>query len=258
MSTTETGTGTIVYAFWPVAQQQLARQLRNAGHSDAAIAERLGRQRQEVTNWFNRGGTVRETTWTPAREAELRRLWAVRDLDAAAIAERILGDAGKRNAVIGKAHRMGLPLRGTPRPQRQGRARTDRTRPRTQSDAAALQPPPLFAETAEEQALRPPAGESPFRSPAPLAANGARGAARPLHARYPATPDFTIHACQWIDGDPKTPDHRFCGAATEPGTPYCPDHLTRATRPAATREPDADAVGIAALAAGAGLRQAAR
>lgn len=47
--------------------------------------------------------------WSPAHVATLRELWADPDMSASAIG-RELGDLS-RNAVIGKAHRIGLPKR---------------------------------------------------------------------------------------------------------------------------------------------------
>lgn len=34
--------------------------------------------------------------------------------------------------------------------------------------------------------------------------------------------------CRWIDGDPRSPDWRFCQKATAPGRSYCPHHAERA------------------------------
>ena len=48
--------------------------------------------------------------WSDEKVAELRRLWADRNLSAADIAEK-LGPKFSRNAVIGKAHRIHLPGR---------------------------------------------------------------------------------------------------------------------------------------------------
>jgi hypothetical protein len=48
--------------------------------------------------------------WSDEKVAELRRLWADRNLSAADIAEK-LGPEFSRNAIIGKAHRIHLPGR---------------------------------------------------------------------------------------------------------------------------------------------------
>ncbi len=58
--------------------------------------------------------------WTDERIGDLRRLWA-QGLSASQIAKR-LGNEITRNAVIGKAHRLGLasrpsPIQGEPRPR---------------------------------------------------------------------------------------------------------------------------------------------
>jgi len=51
-----------------------------------------------------------EVGWSDKKVAELRRLWADRNLSAADIAKK-LGPEFSRNAVIGKAHRIHLPGR---------------------------------------------------------------------------------------------------------------------------------------------------
>ena len=53
-------------------------------------------------------------TWTPDRENLLRILWT-QGLSASQIAKKLGGVS--RNAVVGKIHRMGLPLRETPHKQ---------------------------------------------------------------------------------------------------------------------------------------------
>jgi GcrA cell cycle regulator len=58
--------------------------------------------------------------WTDERIADLRRLWA-QGLSASQIAKRLGGEVS-RNAVIGKAHRLGLagrpsPIRGEAKPR---------------------------------------------------------------------------------------------------------------------------------------------
>jgi hypothetical protein len=35
---------------------------------------------------------------------------------------------------------------------------------------------------------------------------------------------LTNRTCRWPCGDPGEPDFYFCGAAPEPGFPYCLDH----------------------------------
>jgi GcrA cell cycle regulator len=34
--------------------------------------------------------------------------------------------------------------------------------------------------------------------------------------------------CVWVEGDPRQPDWRWCGAEREPGTAWCAEHRRRA------------------------------
>jgi GcrA cell cycle regulator len=72
--------------------------------------------------------SIREFRWTDRAIAELRRLWD-KDISANDIAARL--GAPSRNAVIGKAHRLGLPKRQEP--EMLARARADRAATRQAS-----------------------------------------------------------------------------------------------------------------------------
>ncbi len=79
------------------------------------------------------------TTWTPERVAEVTRLWN-EGLTTAEIGKRI---GVSKNAVVGKAHRLGLPPRPSPiKRGKRPRARPPATMPRT---AARPRPAPVFA-----------------------------------------------------------------------------------------------------------------
>jgi GcrA cell cycle regulator len=126
--------------------------------------------------------------WTEERIEDLRRLWA-QGLSASQIAKR-LGSGVSRNAVIGKAHRLGLASRPSPI-QGEARARA----------AVAVAPRPAMA-------------------PAPQPA-------KPLPAPAPAATSAIRHkgpACQWPIGDPSSQEFAFCGEPSEPGRPYCAKH----------------------------------
>jgi hypothetical protein len=40
--------------------------------------------------------------------------------------------------------------------------------------------------------------------------------------------DLRIRGCQWIEGEPSIDDACMCGAMTQPGSSYCPEHHARA------------------------------
>lgn len=75
------------------------------------VACRLGRTYPATLTRARKGLNLgpkasHEVTWTDARSEQLRELWADRTLTAAEIGRRI---GATKNAVLGQAHRMGLP-----------------------------------------------------------------------------------------------------------------------------------------------------
>ncbi len=130
--------------------------------------------------------------WTQERVAILIRLWN-NNLTCAAIAAEM---GVTRNAVIGKAGRIGLPSRpntikwgdGTPKP----------AKPRVVRFKPVLVTP-----------LTP----------------------MPKPERKFAIPMGKVSECRWPEGDPKHADFHFCEAETEPGRPYCLHHCERAYQP---------------------------
>jgi GcrA cell cycle regulator len=137
--------------------------------------------------------------WTNERVEELRRLWG-QGQTASRIADLLGGIT--RNAVIGKAHRLGL--RGRPSPIRRdenGTVSRPATAPRVSvplpATAKAELPPADVARTAAMPAAAP--------SQPKMAQGGAR-------------------SCSWPMGDPKQAGFHFCGGEAVPGRPYCATH----------------------------------
>jgi GcrA cell cycle regulator len=128
-----------------------------------------------------------------------------------------------RNAVLGKAHRLGLAqgeskVASSPRPRKP-------TRP----PAPAVEPPP-------QNDL----------NPAPMTVSqlpAAQAAELPLRevAFVPRLEGVTIMelregVCRWPLGDPTIPAFRYCGARAVEGLPYCPHHAQLAYQPVAERK----------------------
>jgi GcrA cell cycle regulator len=145
-------------------------------------------------------------TWTGERVATLEQLWTG-GLSASAIAAQ-LGEV-TRNAVIGKAHRLGLA------------GRASRGRPRHRQRAASLLP-------GRNSSQKPRRSENlPSRS-------RARKKLLPELGQAPAQP-VTVEtlgpdSCRWPEGDPKLPGFHFCGRLQTAGpVPYCAHHALRAS-----------------------------
>lgn len=128
--------------------------------------------------------------WTPEREEMLKQLWQ-QGLSASRIAQEL--GSTTRNAVIGKAHRLGLSGRTTrkvgPKPASSlSRSSSSATRmPRAISR-------PRYIEPVERSAY---------------AVN---------------LVDLNEQHCKWPVGDPRSKEFHFCGAARAESFPYCQYH----------------------------------
>lgn len=154
--------------------------------------------------------------WTEERIEKLTKLWT-EGLTASQIAQE-LGDV-TRNAVIGKAHRLGLS--GRPSPVRAAR---------TKKPAASrpAKPKPLAARSN---------ASAPSNKPKPAPA--VQPPAQPVR-QQPAMPQLdlseieagpgvtllkvTDKMCKWPIGHPGEPGFRLCGRPSAEGGPYCQAH----------------------------------
>jgi len=161
-------------------------------------------------------------TWTKERIELLTKLWT-EGLSASQIAAE-LGGGVSRNAVLGKAHRLGLA---------QGEGNGAST-PRPRKPTCPPDPAP---------AVEPPPKNDPH--PAPMMSNRPPAEAAELPRREaavaPQSEGVTIMelregVCRWPLGDPTTPAFRYCGARAVEGLPYCPHHAQIAYQPAAERK----------------------
>ncbi len=156
--------------------------------------------------------------WTAEKIEQLNKLWS----EGMSITEigKILGMT--RNAVVGKAHRLGLAKRPSPI------ARAPGPRPVAQP-APAVQPTrPVVAPTPAAAAASAPVVETPVVAPKP-AMPVMPQPARPRPApAFRATRVANGPACRWPIGDPKSPDFHFCGSPSIEGKPYCEKHCAMA------------------------------
>ena len=140
--------------------------------------------------------------WTNERVEELKRLWG-QGQTASRIADLLGGVT--RNAVIGKAHRLGL--RGRPSPIRReenGAISRPAPAPRASVPASAKAELPAV-EVARSAPMPAPAASHAAIQPKMTQGGGGR-------------------TCSWPVGDPKQPGFHFCGGEAVPGRPYCASH----------------------------------
>jgi GcrA cell cycle regulator len=154
--------------------------------------------------------------WDDDREALLRTLHG-EGLSASQIAARICvtGFEVTRNAVIGKANRMGLT--GGDKPRRSTRSRKPRRKPNPGINMVfgGRKSAKLFLEA------------EPF-TPGPELVI-------PLHERKTLL-QLEDNDCRWGIGDPKEAGFHLCGRAKTPGLPYCEHHARRAYQPPEMRK----------------------
>jgi GcrA cell cycle regulator len=155
--------------------------------------------------------------WDDDREALLRKLHS-EGLSASQIAVRICvtGFEVTRNAVIGKANRMGLT--GGDKPRRSSRS------PRKRKPKSGNSINMVFGASRKSAKLFLDA--EPF-TPGPELVI-------PLHERKTIA-TLEENDCRWPIGDPQHADFHFCGKAKVPGLVYCPHHAMRAYQPPEVR-----------------------
>ncbi len=200
-------------------------------------------------------------SWTDERIARLKDMW-----EGGATASQIAEELGgvSRNAVIGKAHRLGLKARPSPVKEKEKPAPAPAA-PAATTPRPAPRPAPEPARTAERAGApaRPapearatdiPSQPIPNRTPdmPRIVSVGPGGFLRqgpgdqqqpippaPPRRLVPAKPspeiadktsllDLNERVCRWPMGHPGEPDFHFCGEAVNPGFPYCVEHCGRA------------------------------
>ncbi len=193
-------------------------------------------------------------SWTDERIDRLKTMWE-NGLTASQIADELGGVS--RNAVIGKAHRLGLKSRPSPVKANDADAKAAAPKPKAKPVEKAATPRPAPAAPVERAATTSsaPLNITPPR-PQPdmpkIVSIGPGGFMRqgpgdqqapippaPPRRLVPAKPspeiadktsllDLSDRVCRWPMGHPGEPDFHFCGEAVNPGFPYCVEHCGRA------------------------------
>ena len=186
-------------------------------------------------------------SWTEERIERLKKMW-----HDGATASQIADELGgvSRNAVIGKAHRLGLEQRPSPvkpgeekeakKPSASTASASPKSAPKAEAPAATAapaeagtQPPARRQLTQQELQYRSigPGGfirQGPGEQQAPIPP-------APPRRLVPAKPspdvadktsllELNDRVCKWPIGHPGEPDFYFCGEPANPGFPYCVEH----------------------------------
>ena len=185
-------------------------------------------------------------SWTEERIERLKSMWHD-GATASEIAEKLGGVS--RNAVIGKAHRLGLEARPSPvKPGEEHAAPA--AKPAKKAEAAPKAAPPVEEKPNRETAHRPvaPPPQRPHSDGVQYRSVGPGGFIRqgpgdqqapippaPPRRLVPAKPspevadktsllELNDRICKWPMGHPGEPDFHFCGQPSNPGYPYCVAH----------------------------------
>jgi GcrA cell cycle regulator len=199
-------------------------------------------------------------SWTEERIATLTKMW-----EGGSTASQIADELGgvSRNAVIGKAHRLGLKARPSPVKANEQKAET-KPKAAVEAKAAPKAPPaprpapkPVAPPVVQAEPAAPPTTPSqPLPNPTPdlpkIVSVGPGGFLRqgpgdqqapippaPPRRLVPAKPspeiadktsllDLNDRVCRWPMGHPGEADFHFCGEKVNPGFPYCVEHCGRA------------------------------
>jgi GcrA cell cycle regulator len=163
--------------------------------------------------------------WTEQRIEVLRKLWG-QGQTASQIAA-ILGGI-TRNAVIGKAHRLGLTGRPSPIKREAGAS----PQPRRRAAAPVARRMPGAGQPGQVHGQ--PLPQTHGISAAQHAPTQRAEAAEHVHREAPPPPPRQTstrvashvgsRTCSWPMGDPKQPGFHFCGEPAEAGKPYCSHH----------------------------------
>jgi GcrA cell cycle regulator len=194
-------------------------------------------------------------SWTDERIESLKGLWEAGQT-ASQIAEALGGVS--RNAVIGKAHRLGLQSRPSPvrpnEPEKAAPPPPPPAPPPIERPAPSPAPTPEPADAPESPAMtEAPVAAAPAPAPQPILRSVGPGgflrqapgeqqppiAPAPPRRLVPAKPsaeiagktsllDLNDRICKWPLGHPGEPDFHFCGEKVNPGFPYCVAHCGHA------------------------------
>ena len=192
-------------------------------------------------------------SWTKERMALLKKMW-LQGKSAAEIAKK-LGQGMTRNAVIGKAHRMGLSG-GRPATVSKVSAAPALVKGKAAAVPIALKGK-VLAKSEPVTAVKIVSKGDKGKAPPPKMAFGKK-----VGEKVEPTPLPTLNkkqltkkeaggitllevndrVCRWPTGDPRDDGFYFCGRNVRAGMPYCHEHATQAYQSISRKPANEDVV----------------
>lgn len=170
--------------------------------------------------------------WSEGDISTLREQWG--KLSASEIA-RLLGSGVSRNAVIGKANRLGLSDGIMPimriRPKSALLSETYTDDPRRKVAASLIKGQGItLAKSRTDVGIRSQVPTLPLVAPKAAAVENTKtksvAGGKPWAKAMPpsGTSASVQQSCRWPIGDPRSQEFHFCGCGVHPGLPYCAEH----------------------------------
>lgn len=141
-------------------------------------------------------------SWTPELIKELKKLWK-KGLTTGEIG-RVIGMS--KNAVVGKAHRLGLESRPSPIKREEMVKKEKAARALKKVAKPVAKPTRPVVQSEPEVAVKSAKKVKPGKN------KGVK------------LVDLKPTSCRWPEGDPKESDFHFCGKEAVPGKSYCEEH----------------------------------
>jgi len=151
--------------------------------------------------------------WTDDKIKQLKKLWAE---------GYTTGEIGKKlnvskNAVVGKAHRLGLESRPSPiRRVMEDNEEVESAEDNVEANAKT--------EVVESKSKKRANSAKEVKVPSPVK----KAVAKQPKKKIVKIEDLSMNSCRWPIGDPKEEGFHFCGKETYNGKPYCLEHCATA------------------------------
>lgn len=153
-------------------------------------------------------------SWTINSISKLKKLWD-KGISTSEIGNKL---GFSKNAVVGKAHRLGLKSRSNTVIKKIKRKKT--VPPKTKAAITKTEKVAATPKTTEKASKTASAPITPIKAKAKSSSKKSKHVVEMM--------DLKKNMCRWPLGDPRSSDFSFCGEPTFKNKPYCLTHCTEA------------------------------